>query len=149
MILRWIFAAVHLLALGVGLGSIFARGRALQNIHYDRAIQRALVADSFWGLSALLWIPTGLLRAFGGFEKGSAFYLGSNLFWVKMGLLLLVLGLEIKAIAGLTKWRLQLRRGSAVDTGNSKTLSRISYVQTALIVVMVLVATAMARGLRL
>jgi putative membrane protein len=32
-------------------------------------------ADSFWGIAALLWIVTGLWRAFGGLEKGSDYYL--------------------------------------------------------------------------
>ena len=39
-----------------------------------------------WGVAALLWLVTGLLRAFGGLEKGTQFYLTSNLFWVKMTL---------------------------------------------------------------
>ena len=29
MTVRWLLAAVHLLALGVGLGAVWARGRAL------------------------------------------------------------------------------------------------------------------------
>lgn len=30
MAIRWLFATLHLLALGIGLGAVGARGRALQ-----------------------------------------------------------------------------------------------------------------------
>ena len=140
---------MHLLALGIGLGAVFARGRALSRISQEGAIASALIADSFWGLSALLWIPTGLVRAFGGFEKGTAYYLDSTVFWIKMALLAVILVLEIRPIIILTRWRLQQRRGVAVDTSAAGGLARGSYAQVAVIIVMVLAATAMARGIDL
>ncbi len=57
--------------------------------------EAALSADNVWGLSALLWIGTGLARVFGGFEKGSAFYVANPMFQLKMGLLGAVMLLEL------------------------------------------------------
>lgn len=147
MTLHWLLAALHLLALGIGLGSIFARGYAALHLDPEKGIRGLLLADSFWGLSALIWIPTGLLRAFGGFEKGTAYYLDNTLFWVKMVLLIGVLALEIWPMVRLIKGRMQQRAGTALDTRAAKRIAVISYVQTGLIILMVLAATAMARGM--
>ena len=70
------------------------------------------LADSLWGLAALLWVTTGLWRAFGGLEKGSAFYLGSTAFWIKMTLLGLILVLEVWPMVTLIRWRLARARGA-------------------------------------
>jgi putative membrane protein len=63
----------------------------------------------------VLWIGTGLVRAFGGYEKGAFYYLHNHLFWAKMGLL------------------------AAISHGSAS-------FQAVLVVLMVLAATAMARG---
>lgn len=146
MTIRWLLATLHLLALGIGLGSVFARAAALARISELTAVRRALVADAFWGLSALLWISTGLIRAFGGFEKGSEYYLNNSLFWVKMSLLGGIVLLEILPMMRLTTWRLQLRDETDLDLSPAGLMSRISYAQVVLVVAMVAVATAMARG---
>lgn len=70
VIVRWVVAAVHLLALGMGLGAVWTRARALKALPEPSAFGRAFAADGVWGLAALLWISTGLWRAFGGLEKG-------------------------------------------------------------------------------
>jgi putative membrane protein len=147
MTIRWLLAALHLLALGIGLGAVFARGQALRNIRLEQGLQRVMLADSFWGLSALLWIPTGLMRAFGGYEKGSAYYLGNTLFLVKMGLLVVILVLELGPMVRLIRWRLHQRTGATIDTAPAGRLAAISYIQGVLVILMVLLATAMARGL--
>lgn len=145
--LRWIVAAVHLLGLGLGLGAIWSRSRALKDPSNSENIQRAIFADTLWGIAALLWITTGLARAFAGLEKGSAYYLSSNAFWVKMILLLLVLVLEVWPMMTLIRWRIQLGRGQEIDTRNARRFAQISAVQAVLVVAMVFAATAMARGI--
>jgi len=87
MTIRWLLAALHLLALGVGLGAVWARGRAFQAPLDVRGLRRVFYADTWWGVAALVWIGTGLVRAFGGYEKGSFYYLHNHAFWAKMGLL--------------------------------------------------------------
>jgi len=146
MLVRWLFAAVHLLGLGVGLGAVWARGRALSGRLDDAGLRRAFYADTWWGIAALIWISTGLVRAFGGLEKGSAYYLHNHLFWTKMGLLGLILALELGPMISLVRWRVALARGETPDTRAAVRFARISFLQGVLVVLMVLAATAMARG---
>jgi putative membrane protein len=144
---RWIVAALHLLGLGLGLGAIWARSRAFRDISDTKNIQRALYADTLWGIAALVWISTGLARAFARLEKGSAYYLANDAFWVKMILLGLVLLLEICPMVTLIRWRIQLARRETVDTRLASRFAWASVVQTLLVPAIVFAATAMARGL--
>jgi putative membrane protein len=142
-----IVAALHYLALGIGLPAVFLRGRALKGSLDDAGLRRLFAADTAWGVAAALWVATGLLRAFGGLEKGSAFYLESHLFYVKMGLFLAIVGLEIRPMLTLLRWRQAHRRGVRVDTSQAPALFQVNHIQLGLAVVMVFVASAMARGL--
>jgi len=141
-----VVSSLHLLALALGLPAVFLRGRALKGPLDPEGLRRLLAADNVWGIAALLWIVTGLLRAFGGLEKGADFYLRSPLFWTKMALFLLVLLLEIRPMATFIRWRIRLGRGEAIDTGAARTLYTINHVELATVVVMVFVASLMARG---
>jgi putative membrane protein len=148
MLLRWLLAATHLLALGIGLGAVWVRARALSAAPSDRAsLSRALAADSAWGIAALLWIGTGLWRLLASTEKPTAYYMSNHAFWGKMGLLAAILILEIRPMVTLVGWRMQLARTVPPDLAPAPALSRISYVQAVLVVLMVLAATAMARGI--
>lgn len=142
-----IVSALHVLALGIGLPSIYLRGRALKALPAPDAFRRLFAADNAWGVAAALWIVTGLLRAFGGLEKGSPFYLASSLFWTKMALFALVFALEIWPMITFMGWRRRVRRGERPDTSRAAALHGVSHAQMALVVVMVFVAAFMARGL--
>ncbi|HTW74619.1 MAG TPA: DUF2214 family protein [Steroidobacteraceae bacterium] len=146
MILRWLLATLHLLALPLGLGAIWTRARALARASRSDGLARIFVADNLWGFAAVLWIATGLWRAFGGVEKGSAYYLHDHAFGAKMGLLILILLLELWPMTTLIRWRMQARRGSVLDIRLAPALARISYAQAALVILMVFAATAVARG---
>jgi len=141
-----VFASLHLLALAIGLPAVFLRGRALKGPLDMDGVRRLLAADNAWGVAAVLWIVTGLLRAFGGLEKGAEFYLRSPLFWVKMTLFLGILVLEVRPMITFIRWRMQLRRELPVDTAAARGLCTLNHIQLALVVVMVFVASMMARG---
>jgi putative membrane protein len=145
-VLSAIVSALHLLALAIGLPSVFVRGRALKGRLDREGLQRLFTADTVWGIAAALWLVTGLLRAFGGLEKGTAFYLGSWLFLAKMGLFVLVVALEIRPMVTLIRWRATLRRGGSPDLSSARALYQLNHVELALVVVMVFVASFMARG---
>ena len=147
MTIRWLFAALHLLALPLGMAAVWTRGSALASLPDERALKRAFAADAMWGVAALLWLATGLMRAFGGLEKGSEYYLGSHLFWTKMALFLLVLALEIGPMFTLIQWRGRVRRGEAIDFSYAPRYARSSRIQAWILVAMVLAASAMARGI--
>jgi putative membrane protein len=147
MFTRWIFAALHLLALGIGLGAIWSRSRALRGQPDADRLRRAFYADILWAVAAALWISTGLVRAFGGLEKGTDYYLSSNAFLIKMTLLGLILLLEVWPMVTLIRWRISLRRGQTIDTRSANRLALISLIQGSLVIGMVFAATATARGL--
>ena len=48
--LRWLIATLHLLALPLGLGAIWARSRALSLTRSAADLHRVFVADNLWGL---------------------------------------------------------------------------------------------------
>jgi putative membrane protein len=144
--LRWVLAAVHLLALGIGLGAIWARALALRAPLDVAGIRRVLYADTWWGIAAVLWIGTGVVRAFGGFEKGTLYYTHNHYFWVKMGMLGSILLLEIMPMITFIRWRTRLAKHETIDASNAASFATMSFIQAALIVFMVLAATAMARG---
>jgi putative membrane protein len=147
MLLRWLFAALHLLGLGIGLGAVWARARALRGPLDPVGLRRVFYADSWWGVAAAIWIGTGLVRVIGGLEKGMDYYLQNHVFWGKMALLLVILVLEVWPMVTLVRWRVQLARGEAPDTSPAGRFASISYLQAALVLLMVLAATAMARGI--
>lgn len=141
-----VVSSLHLLALAIGLPAVFLRGRALKGPLDADGVRRLLAADNAWGVAAVLWIVTGLLRAFGGLEKGTDFYLRSPLFWIKMALFIGILLLEIRPMVTFIRWRIQLGRGLPVDTAMARGLHTVNHVELALVVVMVFVAGMMARG---
>ena len=49
----------------------------------------------------------------------------------------------------LIKWRIALARGSAIDIRRAKLFARISHVEALLVLLMVVAATGMARGVTL
>ena len=141
-----VVAAFHFLALGIGLPSIYLRGRALKGRLDAEGLRRLFVADNVWGSAAALWIVTGLLRAFAGLEKGTAFYMASRLFWVKLDLFLLIFVLEIWPMVTFIRWRRQVRSGQTPNTSRARTFYILTHAEMALVVIIVFVATFMARG---
>ena len=144
-----LFSSLHLIALALGLPSVFLRGRALKGALDDDGFRRLFAADAIWGIAAGLWIATGLMRAFGGLEKGADFYVSSPFFWAKMGLLLAILLLEVWPMVTFIRWRIARRRTSAVETHSVRRLYTVNQVQLVLVILMVFAASAMARGVGL
>ncbi len=153
MIISGLLSAGHIWAFGLGLGAVFMRGYFLKQIRANptavgQNLSRVFIADNLWGLAFVLWLATGLTRAFAGFEKGSEFYLQSTSFWVKMGLLLLILVLEIFPMITLIQWR--VRRASpdfAISPTVLTKLIRLNTAETHTTLLIPIVAALMARGL--
>jgi putative membrane protein len=141
-----IVSALHVLALALGLPAVYLRGRALRAPLDSAGLRRLFAADNVWGVAAALWLATGLLRVFGGLEKGTAFYLSSHAFWLKMALFALILVLEVRPMVTFIRWRIGLRRGQVPDTSGARGLYLVNHIEMALVVLMVFVAAFMARG---
>lgn len=147
MLAHWFLAAVHLLAFGLGFWAVLTRGTALRRLSAGAGdARRVLIADNLWGISTVTLLITGGLRAFGGYEKGTDYYLHQPLFHLKMTLFVFILLLEIAPMVTLIKWRIALGRGAAIDTGRATLFARISHIEALLLVLMVVAATGMARG---
>lgn len=147
MTISWLLAALHLITLGFGYGFCWMRAYALRNLLATSGTRPVFFADNLYGVAALLWIATGLLRAFGGYAKGTEYYLESNAFWIKMGLFLIVFALEIYPMITLIRWRMLERKGEPIDFKPAPTLGLISYIEVVLLTAIVFVAVAMARGM--
>ena len=147
MDLRFIIAILHLLTFGLGAYSCWARARALSSLKNNDGLKDVFMADNLWGLAALLWIGSGLWRAFGGLEKGTEFYLNDTAFLIKMALFVVVFMLEIKPMMTLIRWRIRMNRGQSIDLSSAALLAQITYVELALLVPIVVMAGAMARGI--
>jgi putative membrane protein len=150
-ILAPLLSALHVLALGIGLGSIFMRARFLRALRQGpdpRALEHLFIADNLWGAAAVLWIVTGLARAFGHVEKAPEFYLRNGFFWLKMALFAAVFALEIRPMTTFIGWRIARRKGEPLPhLDRIPGFCRIGDVETVLVVVIPFVAAAMARGL--
>jgi putative membrane protein len=147
----WMAAAFHYVALALGFTGVFIRGQAMRSLVRNRkddaALQRLFLGDNLWGVAALLWLATGLLRAFAGLAKGTDYYLVSPLFWVKMGLFVLVIGLELFPMITLIRWRLALSAGKPlVHQDQLPLFVKLNHLEAVLVVIMVFVASGMARG---
>jgi len=151
MLAQWFLAATHLLAFALALSGVLARGKALRSLTNTEpsAVRRVLIADNIWGISALVLLITGGFRAFGGYEKGTEYYLHQPLFHLKMTLLVFILLLEVAPMVRLIKWRIALARGTHLDIHQAGLFARISHVQALLIVLMMIAASGMARGVAL
>jgi putative membrane protein len=146
MTLRWLLAGLHLVALGLGLGAVWVRGRALSSRLDERGLHSVFRADMWWGIAAFLWIGTGLWRLLGGLEKNTGYYIRNHFFLTKMALLAVILILEVWPMITLMKWRRQVMAGALPDTRVAPALTRISVAQAVLVILMVFLASAMARG---
>jgi putative membrane protein len=147
--LRLVLASLHLLALGIGLGAVWARARGLREPIDRASLRRAFAADGWWGFAAALWISTGVWRLIAATEKPTTYYMHNHVFFMKMGFLLLILLLEIWPMVTLIRWRAASRRGSLVPerlADKARHIRSISYFQALLVVCMVVAAAAMARG---
>ncbi|MDY7532214.1 DUF2214 family protein [Pseudomonas sp. Bout1] len=151
MFVKWFLAAIHLLAFAMALSAVLARGKALRCLadNQPSTVRRVLISDNIWGVSALALLVTGGLRAFGGYEKGTEYYLHQPLFHVKMALLLIILLLEVAPMIRLVHWRVRLARGTPLDLNRAGLFARISHIQALMIVLMMVAASGMARGVGL
>lgn len=148
--LRLALASLHLIALGIGLGAVWARARALSARPLDLlSSRRAFAADGWWGIAAGLWIATGLWRLFADTEKATTYYLHNSVFITKMSLLAIILVLEVWPMVTLIRWRIAAAREGDTwrpDAAAAGRIRAISYAEAVLVVSMVVAAVMMARG---
>lgn len=148
-----ILSGLHIAGIILAFMGIRGRIAALgQTRHGHLEFMPALFrADNAWGISAMVLLATGLIRAFTAYEKGSAFYLHNTAFYLKLGLFVLVFILEIAPMVTLIRWRISTARGQGIGlaelTQKSQWMLVISVVQAVLLVAFLILGPIMARGL--
>ena len=148
MLAHWTLAAVHLLALCPGLlgGADSWHGASAPACRGGGGSQCIDRGQSVGHLGrSFCWSPVGC-EPLAGIEKGTDYYLHQPLFHLKMTLFVLILLLEIAPMVTLIKWRRARARGAAIDTGRAQLFARISHIEAMLVLLMVVAATGMARG---
>jgi putative membrane protein len=144
-----LLSTLHVFALAIGLPGVFLRGVGLRALRRGEpnALQRVFWADSAWGIAALLWLATGLTRAFGPFEKGSAYYLHNGAFFIKLGLFVAIFLLELWPMVTFVRWRLATSKQQPIDFARVPALTRVNDLELALTLAIPFVASMMARGI--
>lgn len=140
MLAAALLSTVHLLGLALAFTAIHSRSAALRSADYKRAFR----ADNLWGISALVLLVTGLMRAFGGFEKGTEFYVQNPAFHAKMTFFVLILAMEVYPMVTLFRWR---RDESLRSEATARRIAGMGHGQSLLLVLIVLAAAFMARGI--
>lgn len=147
--MRITLASLHLLALSLGMMATVLRGSAAREPFTPSSLRRVLRMDLIWGIAAALWIITGLWRLFGATEKPVAYYMANHWFMAKMGLFALVVLLEIAPMLTLIRARSAMKSGldpSAIIGPAGKRIAIIGHVQATILLAMIFMAVAMARG---
>ena len=110
--------------------------------------RRVLAVDGIFGAASGAILVVGLLRVF-FFEKGAAYYFHSVTFIIKLSLFVAVGLLSIYPTRHFLSWRQPLRQGVApiFDPDKLRTVRRIIHLELIALVVLILCAALMARGI--
>ena len=110
--------------------------------------QRLGRVDLLYLVTAALALTTGLLRLFFGI-KGSAFYFGNPVFWVKISLFIAVGLISIIPTLRFIRWtkRLNANSSTVIEEDEITATARIIYIELALLALIPLMGALMARGL--
>jgi putative membrane protein len=145
-VLALLLPAIHLCGLALGIAALMQRARALSLAERNEDLKRVFFWDNLYALVAAFWLGSGLLRAFGGFEKGTDYYLANHSFWGKMLLLAGLLVAEGMLMVTFIRFRIAVKKGQAVALDGKARLLRLHWVEVWAVVGMIVFATLMARG---
>jgi putative membrane protein len=141
-----LLAAVHLLALPLGVFALSARARALAAAQRNDDLKPVFLWDALYGVIGVVWLGSGVWRAFGGIEKGSDYYLSNHAFWTKMLLLSVFFVIESVLAVTFVRFRRLVARNEPVSLANKVRLVRLHHAELWLLLGMVVMASLMARG---
>jgi putative membrane protein len=104
--------------------------------------------DAVYGVAAIVLVVAGLLRVFYT-EKGAAYYFASGTFIAKLALFIIVGLVSIYPTMKFLGWRPALRaqRVPAFEPSTRRTVRMLVHIELTLLVVILLLAPMMARGI--
>jgi len=123
----------------------FVAYRKNMSVDEMRRIQRV---DAWYGVSAGVVLIAGLLRVF-FFEKGAAFYSQNPMFWIKMGLFVLVGLFSIYPTIRFIRWNTPLNAGHPPEIPDDefKRVRLLLSLELVCLILILFAAPAMARGI--
>lgn len=143
---RLVVASLHLLALGMGLGGLWSRPRALRDSlrrsGEPRALRRAYAGDAWWTAAVLLWLITGVWWLASGAANLSSIYAVDAGFLVKMTLFVIVVALEVWPTTKFLRWRFSRAEPNRLELLR---IEAISYLQCALVTGIVVASASTTR----
>jgi putative membrane protein len=148
MLAHVITAYVHFLGIMILMATLLAEHVTLQP-HMTRVhLQRLATIELLYGMAAGLVFLSGLLR-FAYFGKGIHFYLGNPVFYVKVGIFLLVALISIYPTMRFMAWRKVLKQGALpeIEPPIMTQLRAVIRLELGLLIVIPLSAVLMARGI--
>jgi putative membrane protein len=112
--------------------------------------RKILLADMIYGISAGVLLLVGLGRVF-HFEKGAVYYFHTWTFITKLGLFILIGLLSIIPTREFLRWRDSVKTGQVpiVAPEKLKSIATIIHIELTAVVVILLMAALMAKGIGL
>jgi putative membrane protein len=143
-----VLAFLHHVAAFVLVGALMVELVLLREQPTLSSARALLRMDAAYGICAGALVIVGFLRVFYT-EKGAAYYFDSGAFIAKIAAFVIVAILSIWPTKVLLAWRKTVRAGQTprLEEEQRRSLRRILHIELTLIVVMMLCAALMARGI--
>lgn len=145
-----ITAYLHYLGFMVAFGALVIEAQTLQKDLSLAAAWRIVIADGIYGLSATIILITGILRVM-YFGKGTDYYLSNPVFYVKVGIFIVVSVLSLYPTISFVSWIKDLRDGKCPGLAVMQ-VQRLSWLirgELAGFVLIPLFAAMLARAIRI
>ncbi len=139
---------LHFLGIMALMATLLAEHVTLQPNMTRLHVQRLATIDLCYGIAAGIVLITGILR-FAYVGKGIPFYLGNPIFYVKVGLFLLIGIISIYPTIIFLSWRKMIKQDQELEvaTRQVKRLRHLVRLELGLLLVIPLLAVLMARGI--
>ncbi len=143
-----LFAFLHHIAAFVLFATLVVEFVLIKDALTLKSARKLQVADMIFGISSGTILVVGLLRVF-YFEKGAHYYFHSVPFLAKLSLFIAVGLLSIYPTVEFISWGKSLKQGQLPVVGEQKlrTLRKVIHLEMIGIVVLILCAALMARGI--
>jgi putative membrane protein len=143
-----LFAFLHHLSAFALFAALVVEFVLIRSTLTAESARKILLADMILGISAGVLLLVGLARVF-YFEKGAYYYFHNWAFHTKLTLFVVVGLLSIIPTLEFLRWRPSVRGGQApaVAPGKLKRVSTVIHVEMAAVVVILLMAALMAKGI--